>query len=179
MSALPAAEVSEEQLTGRQAQRSEGNLMTVRGRRGGGGVLQGKLTDSLVRSSQTPSSAPPMWHSQALPPPAPEATQGPWTGQHSTSEQRYQQVPPRQPESAQWSLQLQCPSRSQTLAAKPRQLSSPSGKSSTHPAPPPTWALGQLFGPPFSQCEQTCEEALYLEKWRQFFLFSQTGQDTI
>ena len=127
---------------------------------GGGGGLQGKLTDSLVRSSQTPSSAPPVWHSQALPPPAPEATRGPWTGQHSTSEQRYQRVPPRQPESAQWSLQPQCPSRSRTLAARLRQLSSPSGKSSTHPAPPPTWALGQLFGPPFSQCEQTCEEAL-------------------
>lgn len=114
VSALPTAEVSEEQLTeGRQAQCLEGKLMLVRGlRRGAGGGLQGKLTDSLLRSSQTPSSAPPVWHSQALPPHAPEATREPWTGQHSTSEQRYQQVPPRQPESVQWRLQPQCPSRS-------------------------------------------------------------------
>lgn len=44
VSALPAAEVSEEQLTGRQAQRSEGKLMSVRGQRGrgGGGSAAGK-----------------------------------------------------------------------------------------------------------------------------------------
>lgn len=120
---------------------------------GAGGALHGKLTNSLVRSSQTPSSAPPAWHSQVLPSPAPEATRGPRTGQHSTSEQRCQQVPPRQPGAAQRSLQPGCPSRSRNtgcqaetaLACPPDQLSPPSGKSSTHPAPPPMQALGQLF----------------------------------
>lgn len=133
---------------------------------GAGGGYTGKLTNSLVRSSQTPSSAPPAWHSQVLPSPAPEAT-GARTGQHSPGEQRCQQVPPRH--LGCWrSLQPGVPAgprntgcQAETALACPRSALTALWEVLHTPSSPSTHAgTGSAFQAASSQREQTREKAL-------------------
>ena len=150
MSALPAAEVSEEQLTeGRQAQRSEGKLVL-----GAGGGLQGKLTNSLVRSSH-PALLLPCGTARRCPHPPQKPHGG--SGQDSTA-----QVSRGASKCHPDSLGLHSGASSPGVPAGPRTLDarprwrSPAPQITSLGSPPPTQPLHpRRHWVSFSGCQQS------------------------